>query len=303
MTLPAAGLALRALGAGLAAVLLSGCGHLFLLPDDELVLNPGTLGLAFQEVRIDDGRGPVLHGWYLPAESERVAGTVLFLHGNAQNISNHLLSVDWLPERGFNVLLVDYRDYGASEGVATLPGVANDARRALAYLAEREGEGGPVAVLGQSLGGGLAPYAVAGSPYRSRVEAVTLDSAFAGFRRIAREKLDAFWLTWPMQVPLSWTVSDRYSAERYVADLHPIPVLVIHGKADRIVPVAHARSLYAAAREPRELWLLPETGHIQSLRREDVRDRLAAYLWQKLDGPGQAPPSRPEGPTFRLDTR
>lgn len=295
--------ALGALGPILAMTLLSGCGHLFLMPDEERVLNPGTLGVGFEEVRIDDGRGPVLQGWYLPAQSERVAGSVLFLHGNAQNISNHLLSVYWLPERGFNVLLVDYRGYGASGGTATLSGSAADAQRALAYLAEREAQAIPLAVLGQSLGGGLAPCAVARSPHRSRIEAVILDSAFAGFRRIAREKLDAFWFTWPLQVPLSWTVPDEYSAVRYIADLSPIPVLVIHGKADRIVPVDHARSLFAAAEEPRSLWLVPEAGHIQALRREEVRDRLASYLWQRLDGPGLAPPSRPEAPGFRLDTR
>ncbi|MFB6259305.1 MAG: alpha/beta hydrolase, partial [Thiohalorhabdaceae bacterium] len=270
---------------------------------DELVLNPGTLGLAYEEVRIDDGKGPVLKGWYLPAESDRVAGSVLFLHGNAQNVSNHLLSVDWLPERGFNVLLIDYRGYGASEGVATLSGAATDARRALAYLAEREDEGIPLAVLGQSLGGGLAPYAVSGSPYRPRVEAVILDSAFAGFRRIAREKLDAFWLTWPLQVPLSWTISNGYSGVRHVADLSPIPVLVIHGEADRVVPAEHGRSLFAAAREPKALWLVPEAGHIQALRRDKIRDRFAQYLWDRLGGPGSQPPASPDGAGFHIDIR
>jgi hypothetical protein len=286
-----------------AALLVAGCGHLFLLPDDDLVLTPATLGLGYETVRIDDGRGPVLHGWYLPAEAGRVAGTVVFLHGNAENISNHLPSVAWMPERGFNVLLVDYRGYGASEGVATLAGAAADARRMLVHAAAREGVGVPLAVLGQSLGGGLAPYTVAGSQVRGRVAAVVLDSAFAGFRRIARDKLGAFWLTWPLQVPLSLTVPDRFSAERHIADLAPIPVLIIQGGADTIVPPANARALHKRARPPRELWRIPDTGHIRALRRQPVRDRLANYLWRWMDGPGQVPPAPERGSGFRLDTR
>lgn len=294
---------LRVLLVPLAGLLLAGCGHLFLLPNDELVLNPGTLGLGYESVRIDDGRGPPLHAWYLPAETERVAGSVLFLHGNAQNISNHLPSVAWLPERGFNVLLVDYRGYGASEGTATLAGAAADSRRALAYLAEREGEAMPLAVLGQSLGGSLAPYAVIRSKGRGRVAAVVLDSAFAGFRRIAREKLAGFWLTWPLQVPLAWTVPDDYSARHFVADLSPIPVLILHGTADRIVPTAHARALHARAREPKALWLTDNAVHIRSLRRESTRDRLADYLWRQLAGQASQPPPVSPDPRFRLDTR
>ncbi len=263
---------------------LLGCGHLFLLPGGEATLTPHAFELTYRDVHIDDGRGPRLHGWYLPAGNDGVTGTVLFLHGNAGNISNHLLSVAWLPGRGFNVLLIDYRGYGASQGQASLPGVAVDVRRALTYLAKREGEGVPLAVFGQSLGGGLAPYAVAGSAQRERVRAVVLDSAFSGFRRIAREKLDAFWLTWPFQVPLSWTVTDDYSAIRYIADLHPIPVLIIHGEADRVVPVEHARTLYAHAQGPKSLWLVPGAGHIQSLWSSSLRKRLAEHLRDKLGG-------------------
>ncbi|HKJ87186.1 MAG TPA: alpha/beta fold hydrolase, partial [Gammaproteobacteria bacterium] len=96
--------------------LLAGCTSLFFYPDREMVLNPATLGLGFERVAFPSTDGVRLHGWYLPAETERTGGTVLFLHGNAENISNHLRIVDWLPERGFNVFLFDYRGYGRSQG-------------------------------------------------------------------------------------------------------------------------------------------------------------------------------------------
>lgn len=292
----------RALAALVALLLLPGCSGLMLLPDRELVLNPGTVGMGYRDVRIPTTDGLSLHGWFLPAETEgEPAATVLFLHGNAENISNHLASVYWLPERGFNVLIFDYRGYGRSEGEADLDGAVADVQSALGYLAEtREDE--PLVVLGQSLGGALAPYAVSRSAYRERVSAVVLDSTFASFRAVAREKLAGFWLTWPFQWPLSWTISDRYEPARYVPALHPIPVLVVHNEGDRIIPVHHGRALYRAAREPKALWILPGGRHVYTFRRPGARDRLVDYLWERVQAPGQERPRPPEGPQFRLDT-
>ena len=74
--------------------------------------------------------GSKLHAWFLPAQG-RVKGTVLHLHGNAANVSNHLPLVAWLPPRGFNVLTLDYRGFGRSQGTPSLDGVVDDAAAAL----------------------------------------------------------------------------------------------------------------------------------------------------------------------------
>jgi len=116
------------------------------------------------------------------------------------------------------------------------------------------------------------------SHYRERIKALIIDSAFSSFRRIAREKLANFWLTWPLQWPLSMTVNDHYSAIDVIADISPIPLLIIHSEHDRVVPVWHAKALYAAARSPKTLWLLPDGGHIQALTHEEVRRRLTQFL-------------------------
>ncbi|SCX75388.1 hypothetical protein SAMN05661077_0235 [Thiohalorhabdus denitrificans] len=280
---------------------LGGCTRLFFYPDRELVLNPATLGLEFEEVRLRSGDGVSLHGWYLPAETEDAAGSVLFLHGNAENISNHLPGVAWLPERGFNVLLIDYRGYGRSEGAVSLKGALADVEAALAYLAEREPPERPLAVLGQSLGGALAPYAVSRSPHRERVRALVVDSAFASYQGITREKLASTWLTWPFQW-LAWNVPDRYSPSGAMAELAPIPVLITHNRGDRIIPVRHAWELYWAAEEPKRICLFPAGGHGTTFLRPEARDLLAGYLWRRFGRPGEPPRSENGVPRFRIDT-
>jgi len=104
------------------------------------------------------------------------------------------------------------------------------------------------------------------------------ESAFSSYRRIAREKLDSFWLTWPFQYPLSWTVSDSYRAEQWIGQVTPVPVLILHGMNDPVVPTHHGRRLFEAAREPKQFWLTATPGHIMSFADGKVRGQLAAFL-------------------------
>jgi len=97
---------------------------------------PDELGLAYQGVRFSADDGVELYGWFLPAK-DRASGTILQLHGNAENISTHFASVAWLPAQGFNVFVFDYRGYGASEGVPTLEGAQKDIDAAMRTLLAR----------------------------------------------------------------------------------------------------------------------------------------------------------------------
>jgi hypothetical protein len=73
--------------------------------------NPGTLGLAYEDVWVQSVDGVLIHGWYLPAKG-RASGMVMFLHGNAKNVSAYLKNVQWLPSHGFNVFMLEYRRIG-----------------------------------------------------------------------------------------------------------------------------------------------------------------------------------------------
>ena len=267
---------------GLLSAALFGCSGVFFQPYRGHAQTPENLGLMYEDVQFQAGDGIPLHAWFLPAEG-KAQGTILFLHGNAENISTHIMSVRWLPTRGFNVFLLDYRGYGASGGAASLSGVQDDMDAALrTVLARNDVNPDRVVVFGQSLGGAIAIHNVAHSPYRRHIRALVVESAFASYRQITHEKLADFWLTWPLQWPLSWTVSDEYSPSAAVAGVSPIPLLIIHGDRDPIVPSHHGQRLYDLAREPKQLWVIPGGGHIQAFQSQIYRDRFVAYLTEVL---------------------
>ncbi len=258
--------AARLTGLLCAILLLPGCSSLFFYPDRDTYITPVRLNLAYEDVYLDTPDGETLHGWWLPAEApgSEALGTVYFLHGNAQNISSHILNVSWLPEEGYNVFTIDYRGYGQSTGDPDLEGALHDVETGLRWLAEKsEVKNRPLYILGQSLGGGLGIALASEWTQRQeqpRLDGVILDGTFSGFRRIAREKLGEFWLTWPLQIPLSWTIPDDYEGVDHIPRISPEPVMVIHSVRDGIIPFHHGQALFEAAREPKE-FLQTDTPH------------------------------------------
>lgn len=269
------------------AALLGGCSGLFLWPDRVMVRDPSAATLAFEDVTFASADDTRLHGWYLRAASQPERGTILFVHGNGGNISTHLGFVHWLPPAGYNVFIWDYRGYGTSDGEEDLAGAHADAEAALHWLVARGGtDVERLVVYGQSLGASVAIHTVTHAPDGARVRAVISESAFSGYRAIAREKLATSWLTWPLQYPLSWTLVDRYSASRSLAGIAPRPLLLVHGAADEIVPAHHALDLFALAREPKELWMIAGAGHTDCFAKKADRQRLLSWLARAL------PPAR-----------
>lgn len=266
---------MRAPVAFLLALCITGCTSMFFQPHRVLVQTPAQ---AYEELHLKADDGTVLFAWFLPARGPARA-TVLYLHGNAENISTHFTNVAWMPAEGFNVLALDYRGYGASGGSPSLPGVQLDINAAMRALLERpDVDPDRIIVFGQSLGGALAIHYAAHGAYRGNIRALVSDSAFSDYREIAQEKLAGFFLTWPLQW-LPWlTVDNDYSPAASVRAISPVPLLLIHGERDVIVPPQHSRRLYELAGEPKELWIVPQAGHIQALRSESVRRRLAEYL-------------------------
>ncbi|MCX7818567.1 MAG: alpha/beta hydrolase [Kiritimatiellae bacterium] len=268
---------------GLAAVLAGmgvtgGVERRFFYPDRRNYGSPATLGLPYRDIEFRSADGTRLHGWFVPARGAR-RGTVLHAHGNAQNLTAHFAFVDWLPARGYDVFAFDYRGYGRSEGRPTLRGALEDTRAALATVrALPEADANRLFVLGQSLGGALALAALGREP-TPPVRAVVVDSAFSSPRAIVRDVIGGLPGLQFFAGPLSrWLVSDEVSAEAVVGRLSPVPLLFIHGEADRVIPVGHSDRLFAAAREPKMYWRIPGLDHTEALTLREWQDRLVAFF-------------------------
>lgn len=277
---------MRSLGLLLLAVLLSGCTQFFFQPHSYLIDTPERHGIEYRIESFQAADGTALNAWFLPAQDKngnkdggKAKATVLFLHGNAENISTHFRNIMWLPAAGYNVLAFDYRGYGASDGTPSLAGMQLDIDAAMrSLLAHKDVDPDRIVIFGQSLGGALAIHYAAHSAYRANIRAVVIDSAFFDYRLIVREKLAGFFLTWPFQW-LPWlTIDDDYSPANSVAAISPLPLLLLHGDRDVVVPPHHSRQLFERAGEPKQLWIVPGANHTQSLNDETVRNSLLEFL-------------------------
>jgi fermentation-respiration switch protein FrsA (DUF1100 family) len=202
---------------------------------------------------------------------------VLHLHGNAANVSNHLPLVAWLPAAGFNVLMLDYRGFGRSQGRPTLDGVVDDAAAALAYLRVRPGvDGGRLVVLGQSLGGATALRLLARDSEGVRL--AVIEAAFASYRGIARDAAAQSVVLLPL-VPIAAPALPARSDDPVAAlAAVRVPLLLVHGTADEVIPFRHGEQLAAAAPAGTEFIRVDGARHMESLTRADVQRRVLAAM-------------------------
>ena len=261
---------------------LAACSGLIFQPTKQHLLKRDLaeqrLQIKIKDVYFQSGDGTKLHGWLLPNQEKETKGTVLFLHGNGENISTHIRLVWWLPRSGYNVFMPDYRGYGISEGEPTLERVHEDIQAAMGWLfSQKDLNLKNVILYGQSLGGALATTSLADSPYRERFKGLVVEGSFTRYRQVAQEMLGKSWLTWLFQWPLSFTIRDDYSPIETIPRISPIPVLLAHGDADPIVDMHHSQLLYTAAQQPKELWIIPGAGHAVFWS-ADQRQRLLDYF-------------------------
>ena len=264
-------------------LLLTACSRPFFYPDQRVRLTPDKLGLDYLNVRLTTDDGTRLHAWHLlPKVAPK--GIILVLHGNAENISTHIHSVAWLVREGYELLLLDYRGYGLSEGRPSLPRIFRDIDTAADWIDQRsELKHIPVYWLGQSIGASISAYYLADSG-RQNIQAVILDSPFASYRRIGREKFSEFWLTWLFQYPLSWLIDNRYSPEKKALQWPSIPVLLYTSSTDQVIPSHHTKELYQRlyqrlSSNGSEITLIETEGpHIGTYSDKSNRDKTLNFL-------------------------
>lgn len=228
-----------AYGALLLVLYFGQAGLLFLpdLPSRALVATPSDAGLDYETVHLTTEDGVRLHGWHVPAGSPR--GTLLFFHGNAGNISHRLDSLLIFHRLGLNVLIIDYRGYGQSEGKPSEPGTHQDALAAWRHLTEERGvEPARIVLFGRSLGAALAAWLAR----EKRPGALIMESAFTSVPDLAA---DLYW--W---LPARRLARLEYAARDYLKQV-ACPVLVVHSPEDEIIPYRHGQALFAAAHPPK----------------------------------------------------
>lgn len=249
--------------------------------------NPLTeIGLPFEEVAFPTTDGLTLRGWFIPA-GQPDAPAILYAPSTAHDQRSGLSLVPAFHKAGYHVLLFSYRGHALSDGkkgeFTYGDAESKDVDAAVRFLSEAKGIR-RVAVIGHSVGAVSAILSGAHNPEVGAVVAVAPFNCVAEVWRTNRPALlPPFILDWTLWAVEKLRGFDREEVcpENVVDLIAPRSLLVIHGTDDRRIPEAQVRRLFAAAREPKALWLVEGATH--SGIRTPALDVLAPQVIAFLD--------------------
>jgi fermentation-respiration switch protein FrsA (DUF1100 family) len=231
--------------------LIVGIGRLlhryFIYLPDRTRIDPKDAGLQdVEEVVFKAADGTKLIAWHRPARGSKP--TLLYFTGNSGNTASRAGKIKAITADGYGVFMLNYRRYGGSEGKPSEPRITADAVSAYDCL---RGLGVPphdIVAYGESLGTAVAT----GLSLQRHVEALVLEAPFTSIVDVGRLMWKGF--------PLSLIVADQYRTIDRIGDVK-VPLFIIHGGRDAVIPLDQARHVLHAANEPKTLSVVPQAGH------------------------------------------
>jgi pimeloyl-ACP methyl ester carboxylesterase len=267
---------------------------------------PADRGLAFEDVELRTDDGFTLAGWFVPSWN---GATVMLVHGYKDSRANLLGVAQILHRHGYNTLLISLRAHDTSDGETITFGheEMRDLQAAFTWLTARASlDAARIGIFGVSMGGTIAIRYASENP---RVRAVIADCAFSSLEDTIETSVRFFTGLPPFPfAPMIEFWTERHTgiraedidAKAWIARLSPRPVFLLQGGADVVISAESGARLFAAAGEPKELWLEPALGHAQFLATQpaEFERRVVSFYHRHLTGsePGAVPAS-PGGTT------
>ena len=254
--------AVRLLGFAYGTVMLYACTMA-----DRMIFMPPTKSYSFEEKgAVRFGEEGQFGGFYFPARDKSLP-TLLWAHGNAEDAGYVREVTDGFQEQGFGIMIYDFPGYGRSEGKPSEEGTYRSADAAFDFLTNKKGLATKnLVLLGQSLGSGPSVYLAE----KEKAAGLVLISPFKStFRVVTRVKI------------LPWDRFDNLKRLKSVT----MPLLVIHGSADNIVPATDGQTLYEKHRGKKDLLLLEGVGHndIWSAAGDEVTDKVSEFALKVVE--------------------
>jgi hypothetical protein len=228
-----------------------GCGiekKFIFFPDKKILETPADISLAYEDIYLLTPDGIKINGWFVPFLGAR--STLLWFHGNAGNLSHRVDQLRHIHRKlKLNVLMIDYREYGRSEGSVTEEGTYQDALASYDYLATRTDiDPKRIVVFGQSLGAAVAVELA----IQRKVYGLILEAPFTSIKDMARVTLP--WL------PIGPLLTTRYDSLSKIGRIEA-PLLILHGDRDEIIPYSQGRQIFEVARESKTFYTITAAGH------------------------------------------
>ena len=223
---------------------------LLYFPDKTAIPPALTAAPDMAVIELEAADGVALKAWYKAAApgGARPRPTIVLFHGNAGNLAYRADKARVFLDRGYGVLLAAYRGYGGSDGSPSEAGLLADGRAALDFLKHTGVAPASIVLYGESLGSGVA-VAMAGE---YEVAALLLEAPYSSIADVAASH-------YPF-LPVRWLIKDKFNSMARIGAVR-VPLLVVHGARDQVIPNTFGRRLFAAANQPKTLVLVPGAGH------------------------------------------
>ncbi len=204
-----------------------------------------------EDCTFQTGDGVTLHGWFAHAVNpgNEPAPTLLFFHGNAGNLSHRLTNIASLMQLGANVFIFDYRGYGKSEGKPDEQGLYTDAAAAYQYLwARADVNKDRIIFFGRSLGGAVAVELAT----KKSCDRLILEATFTSAKDMVLEMFNG--------LPIHFLIRSKFDSLSKIKSIH-VPLFLIHGNLDAVVPIEQGKRLFAEANEPKYFYEIEGADH------------------------------------------
>lgn len=232
--------------------------RMIFFPDALIKSTPTEVGLTYEDIWLATTNGQV-NGWWIPIESNTRSTTkeeipvILFLHGNGSNLGDMVSRAQQFNKWGYSTLLIDYRGYGRSSGpFPSEQRVYEDAELAWRYLTEQQQiPAARIVVYGHSIGGAIAIHLATQHP---EAAALIVEGSFTSMRAMVKYAKSL------SLIPVNWLLTQKFDSLEKVKSLQ-VPLLLIHGTTDEVVPPAMSQTLYEAAQPDKTRVLIAGAGH------------------------------------------
>lgn len=225
-------------------------------------VTPRDFGARFDAVAIATADGERLHAWSLPADVPRAQ--VVYFHGNGGNLSVWAPILAALPRHGYSTLAVDYRGYGRSTGQPSERGLYRDVAAVLEYAWQHRDARVPMVYWGRSLGTAMAAAAASVKP----PDRIVLESGFPDAATLVRSS--------PLLALLALFSTYRFPTADMMRGVR-VPVLVMHGDRDGVIPFQIGRALFDRLEDPKQFVTIRGGDH------NDAVPPDAAAYWSAVE--------------------
>jgi len=209
------------------------------------------LGLEhkFEKIKIEVNKDIYLNGWLHIKDIKKK--TILFLHGNAGNLDNRIYKLNFLGNLDINFLIISWRGYSLSDGKPTEDGLYDDARTAIKFLLKKGIFEQDIILYGESLGTGVAVEIGQNKNFAG----IILEAPFTSMIELGQKYYPFF--------PVKFLLKDKYESNKKIKNLKS-PLLVMHGKKDRIVPFYMGENIFNMANNPKFKYFTDMDDHMMN---------------------------------------